>query len=544
MGNQIFNTVQMDRPQYSYFDLSHDHKTTLDMGQLVPVLCLEVLPGDVHNISSEAMFRFQALVAPIMHKVDIYIHHFFVPNRIVWKNWENFISPAQTTTPEHRVPIMRFDGAFIPTVAAGSLADRLGVPLGLNTLDFVDVSALPFAAYQCIWYEYFRDQNTQFTDTNSFYEFAGLQDGAQEVAIFDNLSQLRRRAWEHDYFTSSLPFAQKGEAVSLPIEVTIGVDVPVNYIAQGDPFIIKNVDGSTFTGGDTAEYTPSGGQAILTDQFGVPTNIDPNGAYRAQGTADELSTTTTINDLRAAYALQKFLEKNARGGTRYTETLLVHFGVHSSDARLQRPEYLGGSKSTMAISEVLSTAQAIGELGENIPQGNMAGHGISVMSGNQCKYYAEEHGFIISVCSLRPKSAYYQGINKMFTRYDRLAYAWPDFAFLGEEPVLNQELYLQDFIPNTNKGTFGYLPRYSEYRYLPSRVSGDFQTSLKFWGLQREFDVVPQLNSDFIECRPSSRIFAIDPDLPGNPQSTIAHIYHRISSRRPLPKYGNPGGLV
>lgn len=532
MADNIFNKVPVDRPSHSWFDLSHDHKLTLNMGDLVPILCSEVLPGDKFVINSEAMLRLQPMVAPIMHKVDVFIHHFYVPNRILYRDWEKFITGGQNND---TVLAPLLDPATV-YVQKRSLADYLGYPLGdwgsgTGLGNLTVASALPFCAYQCIWYNYYRDQNLQLSSTE-FYDYFGLESGEQGATKSSYLQALRKRAWEHDYFTSCLPFAQKGAPVTIPIEVTANVDIPVNYIPDAGYQELVLLDGDPL--GLTGAL-----QANTTLQVGTTdTNIDPKDTLRAQGTTAETSTTTTINDLRAAYALQRWLEKNARAGTRYTEVLLAHFGVRSSDARLQRPEYIGGSRSTLAISEVLQTSGTA-----DTPQGNMAGHGISVMGSNTVDYYAEEHGFIISILSVRPKTAYHQGLPRFFSKLDRFQYFWPEFAQLGEEAVTNKELFYQNDAVNTNENTFGYLPRYTDYRYLPSRVSGDFHSDLDYWALHRTFTSAPALNEEFIICKPSNRIYAVDPDESGYGQ-LIGHVYHQIKARRPIPKYGNPGGLI
>lgn len=540
MAGNIFNTIEIKDPQSSWFDLTHDHKTTLNMGDLIPVLCQETLPGDSFEISMQALFRMAPMIAPVMHKVAIYAHAFFVPNRIVWKNWEKFISPGNISTEEVIPPLFAGD-ILEESITKYSLAHRLGLPV----CDFMEVpvSAIPMAAYQRIYWDYYRAQDLQLTEYNTFEEFAGLQDAGQNAETLVQLRKLRKRAWEHDYFTSALPFAQKGDPVSIPIEVTVGVNVPVNFIPNGNPWLVKNTDGSEWDHFQDVMVQPGlPGETILSDDSPgdhPPMNLDPNGTLRAIGDADEISSTTTINDLRSAYALQRFLEKNARAGTRYTESLLAHWGVRSSDARLQRAEYLGGTRSLMAISEVLSTQS--NALIDTAPLGTMGGHGISTMDGEIIRYRCEEHGHIMLLISILPITSYYQGINRSWTRYTRLDYAWPDFAFLGEQAIKNHEIYYTQGDPGLNQNTWGYIPRYSEYRYNQSRISGDFQDLLNFWGLQREFNSLPALNGDFVECDASGRIFALDPYSLGNPQSIIAHVVFQMGARRKLPKYGTPG---
>ena len=509
----IFNSIQLKKPKKNYFDLTHDVKLSANMGDLVPVLTLEVVPGDSIEIGAESIIRFAPMVAPVMHRMDVTIHYFFVPNRILWDNWEKFITNngPSGTGPDIPAPTLDYykdwnTNALTTAARSVKFLDYLGVPPVPSTATVSDsaaISALPAAAYQCIYNEYYRDQNL-VAPVN--YK---LTDGAQSISWERNaeLTTLRTRAWEHDYFTAALPFAQKGAAVDIPLGAV-----------NGDANIYSNVGNTTLNGSAGDPVVIGDTNTGLTDLWAQTDGltVEP----------------TTINDLRRAYRLQEWLEKNARGGTRYIESILSHFGVKSSDSRLQRPEYITGVKSPVVISEVLNTSGTVDQL----PQGNMAGHGISVSSGKSGRYYAEEHGYIIGIMSVMPKTAYQQGIPRTFLKLDPLDYFWPSFANIGEQEVQVQELYAYT---SNNLDTFGYVPRYSEYKYMPSRVAGDFRTSLDYWHLGRIFDSEPTLSQEFIECKPedTERIFAVtDPDA----QKLYCHVLNKIKAVRPMPKYGTP----
>lgn len=530
----IFNKIQLKKPPYSVFDMSYDHKLSFKMGKLVPVHVQECLPGDSWRVASEGMFRMMPMIAPIMHRVDIFMHHFFVPNRILWPNWRKWITGGETTGLS--APAFPVIPATSFTNGPSSLANYLGIPTqtlpGGTTEEMIN--ALPFAAYQRIWAEYYRDQNLEpleglpFGITGSEVQ---LTDGAQDALFISFLNTLRDRAWEHDYFTSCLPFAQKGTGVDLPIELVGNAPVSSVYDA-GQAMLVKNLDESLAGSGDLMYNLNA-----LTDGGGVNKILDPNERMAANLNDVGVGVSTTINDLRTAFGLQKWLEKNARGGSRYIESILAHFGVRSSDKRLSRPEYLGGTKASMAISEVLQTSSTDAAV---TPQGNMAGHGIGIAGGKDYSYYCEEHGYIIGVLSVRPRTAYYQGLPRHFSKSDKMDYYWPDFAFLGEQEVKNKEVYVQSAYPNTNNDTFGYIPRYSEYRYNSSRVSGQMADTLDNWHMARKFSSTPALNAAFVKSDPTKRIYAV---TDANEDDIVAHIHHNIIAKRPLPKYGSPGGI-
>ena len=528
----IFSKVAMPRPAHNTFDLSHDKKMSIKMGELIPTLALECVPGDSFSIKSTNLTRFAPMLAPIMHRASVYTHYFFVPNRLVWDKWEDFITGGLDGLQEPAFPVLWNSGSDI-TVNIGSLADFMGLPDG----DVGDetISALPFAMYNKIYNDYYMDENlstalvTDLTSGNNAYP---------------NFWDLQKRSWQHDYFTSALPWTQKGPEATIPL----GVTAPLlygDYSTPGDPssedymYLRKpeSVGGTTINNFNNTLKTDGDGAAYYSG-----TTDFANWDVTKTHVADlKDATAASINELRRAFRLQEWLERNARGGSRYIEVILAHFGVQSSDARLQRPEFLGGSATPISISEVLQTSanSASAEpLSGETPQGNMAGHAVSVGSSNRVAYKCEEHGYIIGIMSVMPKSAYQQGVPKHFMKFDKFDYFWPSFANIGEQPILNVELY-NDTTDNKNDDTFGYTPRYAEYKYIPSSVHGEMRKSLNFWHMGRIFASRPALNQDFIEMDADevSRIFAVQEQ---DSEDLYVYLHNHIKARRPMPYFGTP----
>jgi hypothetical protein len=502
MKPNLFNSIKLQRPKKNVFDLTHDVKLSADMGNLTPILTLECVPGDKFELGCESLIRFAPLIAPVMHRMDVSMHYFFVPNRILWSNWEKFITDANSGAV---LPFFNYGNDW--GAAQKKFLDYLGVPPNPPGGTTQSINALPAAAYLAIYNEYYRDQNL-IAPVN--YK---LPDGEIPSEFYNNMT-LKKRAWEHDYFTASLPFAQKGAAV----------DIPLGQFPQNVPVQTTTSGGTTLVGSTNQTVDEGDGFPLAPDTLFAATE------------GIELAP-TTINDLRRAFRLQEWLEKNARGGTRYIENILTHFGVRSSDKRLQRPEYITGVKSPVIISEIVNTTGQVTQPGEEnvgLPQGNMAGHGISVSSGRSGTYYCEEHGYIIGIMSVMPKTAYQQGIPKTFLKNDTLDYFWPSFAHIGEQPVTNNEIYAYGSNPND---TFGYVPRYAEYKYMPSRVAGEFRDDLNYWHLGRIFDSEPALNGAFVNCEPTKRVFAATD--PGT-DSLYCHVLNKIKAVRPMPKFGTP----
>jgi len=531
-NNSIFNKIQLRKPKSNWFDLSHDHKTTFNMGELIPHHVQEVIPGDVFKINSKNLIRLSPLVSPAMTRVKVYTSYFFVPNRILWDKWEDFITGGEDPSEFIAPPVIPTDGSV--NFSVGQLGDYMGLPINysLGIGNETAVSALPFAAYYRIWYDYYRDQNLQQE------EYPKLTNGPQDSDVWAKIEKLQRRAWKRDYLTAALPFAQKGEAVTIPVDGIITGTSDVYLNSGTTNMSVRNTTG-THISGTLASTTTGDLRAGST-----PAVIDPEGRLSVDGDGFDLSEiNTTINDLRTAYSLQKWLEKNARAGTRYIESLRANFFTSPTDARLQRPEMIGTNVQNVIISEVLQTSSS----DDVTPQGNMAGHGVSASKDGYFNYTAQEHGFIIGLVSVIPEAAYADGIAKMWSRYDKLSYYWPDFAQLGEQAVLGKEVHVSEtgnpiVDAERNTSTFGYMPRYAEYRFQNSLTTGQFRPtqSLAHWTLTRAFNRsnAPLLNAGFIVCRPSKRIFAVED--PAEP-AIICHIYNDVKAKRLMPKYGNPG---
>ena len=514
----IFEKVAMKKVSRNKFDLSHDVKMSFNMGDLIPMFCEEVIPGDIFRINPTVMLRFAPLVAPVMHRVNVVVDFYFVPNRILWSEWEKFITGGDTGTDNPVHPYIQFEADKV--VAIGSLADYLGIPTGTVGEPF-KVNPLPFAAYVKIWDEFYRDQNLM----DGLYDEYTLTSGDNpDYLDFIEAATLLKRSWERDYLTSALPYAQKGDSVQIPLVSQDNLPVEFMQDTAADP-VWRDPSTSTLRTGSVTGQNP-GGNVLVGGQEGA---YDPDGSLAV----DVQAGATNIETLRRAFRLQEWLEKQARAGTRYIESILAHFGVRSSDARLQRPEFIGRSRQNMVISEVLSTADTA-----NAPVGQMAGHGISV-GGGSFSYSAEEHGWIIGLVNVQPTTAYQDGLARKFQRFDKFDYAWPTFANLGEQSITKAEV--RCMVPAGAvklTDTWGYIPRYSEYKFSNNRVAGEMRDSLDFWHLGRKFasSNIP-LNEDFLLCNPSYRIFAVtDPHV----HHVYAHIFNQCTALRKLPVFGIP----
>ncbi len=455
------------------------------------------------------------MIAPIMHQITCYTHYFFVPNRILWNGWENFITGGADGESDPQHPFLQFGSNVNGLQGIGSISDYFGLPVQNTVTGQYDVNALPFAAYQKIYDDYYRDQNLIPTD------WAPLQDGNNSLG-YNRWLVMRKRAWQHDYFTSALPWTQRGPEATIPL----GDSAPIVYSDNDKVQALRNKNG-TLANNQTQLGSDSGGNLLKypDGNYGI---IDLNGSHHTDLSG---ATAASIIDLRRAFKLQEFLEKNARGGARYNESILAHFGVTTSDGRLQRPEYLGGGATPITISEVLQTSDSAQDL---TPQGNMAGHGISLGQNSKVSYRSEEHGWIIGIMSVMPKTQYMQGIPRQFRKFDKFDYYFPSFAHIGEQPIYNEELYAND--ANNSLTTFGYTPRYAEYKYVPSTVHGEMRTTLNFWHLGRIFSGLPNLSQGFIECTPDAdRVFAV-----AGEEHFYVHQHYKVKANRKMPYFGKP----
>lgn len=526
--DSIFTSVPSNRVPRNYFDLSHEVKMSGKFGYLYPMLCVDVLPGDSFRDQVSVFLRCAPMLAPMMHRCDVTTHFFFVPNRLLTDGWEEFITGGQDGTETYVLPYITPAGLAAAYgngghMRTGQLWDYLGLPViegaDPGTFSTEQISVLPFRAYAKIYNDFYIDPNLGAEIPLNTNVAGDVSSASNSATLF----HLRKHMWQKDYFTASLPWAQRGSEVLMPISAS-GY---VTYIAQNSVWH----DGSASADGNIKSV---GGQLK-----------DSTGAYASIHNIDDVvvdQSAVSINDFRKSLAIQRWLENNARGGHRYIEQIESHFNTRVPDFRLQRAEYLGGGKQPITISEVLSTADTT-----DVPVGDMAGHGVSVGKSNRFTYRAQEHGWIIGIVTVGPQSAYQQGLDKRWTRKDKYDFAWPELAHIGEQETLSKEVFysFDNADAAANDTIFGYIPRYSDYKFQNDRVSGDFRDTLAFWHLGRIFTSRPTLDKEFTEMdeygataqeESMRRIFAVQDGT----DYLWMQLFHRMSAKRPLPYFGVP----
>lgn len=494
----------------SVFNLSHERLSTFNGGELVPVMCELAMPRDVWRQNTSALVRTQPLLAPVMHKVDMTIHHWFIPIRLLMENeeWESFITGGSDGE----------SAVVLPTItvntgtgwAVGSLADHLGFPTGV---DDISHSVLPFRAYgEVVNNWYFDEQlNTPLTVSKA--------DGVDTTTS----TVLVSACWQKDYLTKARPEPQLGPAVTIPL--TGDAPVILNSATTNPALFVDASTQAPFgTGASNVGYGTPGTSAQLQNQASTAGAIDPNDTLLADVSG---VSAVNINDLREASAIQRFLEKTNRSGFRYTEWLRSFFGVRPQDSRLQLPEYLGGGTVTIQFSEIVQTAEGTDPVGE------LRGHGIAAGKSNRFKFVAPEHGIILTLACIRPKTMYSQGIRRQWLYNSKYDFPNPLFVDLGDQPVYKGEVYAQNN-PTTNLETWGYTPRFEEGRYIPNTIAGEFKTTLNFWHFAREFSSLPALNGDFVTADPTDTPFATSED------QFQCRFIHNVKVKRCLPKTANP----
>lgn len=549
MSNYNFATVPKAEIQRSSFDRSHSWKGTFNAGKLIPFYFDEVLPGDTFNLSASLLCRLATPIVPFMDNLYIDTFFFFVPNRLIWNNFQKFMGERED--PDDSIDFL-VPHISLSNVQVNSVFDYFGIPIG-SFNDVPTVSVLPFRAYALIWDEWFRDENLQDSikidksDVGA-YSASDLPNGFIPFNLSDSCLPRGKR---HDYFTSALPWPQKGDSVDIPLgsyaPVFAGSDNHNLNISSSSGiyplrFGWRNVAGNVWStaGTSTSESLASGnenGSQVLFGYASTSESPSSHHVFTPSNLYADLSSATaaTINTLRQAFQVQRLLERDARGGTRYTELLRSHFNVVSPDARLQRPEYLGGSSTPFIVNPVAQT----GASDSVTPQGNLAAFGVAAPNFHGFTKSFVEHGYIIGLCCVRADLTYQQGVNRMWSRKTRYDFYWPTLAHLGEQTVFNKEIYLQG--SSVDDDVFGYQERYAEYRYYPNMITGKFRSTysepLDVWHLAQKFDTLPTLSNDFIlENPPVDRVVAV----PSEPHFLL-DAYFKLNCVRPMPLYGTPG---